>query len=234
MRRSKATRAPLSSCLSSAELSDEIGSGTLGRFLGSVAIDAAAPDSLPVRQSLIEATRNGIHEVRLVRSEPIVLDESEAMLDFVRFLRDCRSTGIWVDWQGDVLSERFEVAVRHLAPPTNGGALADRWRRTHAVSMCTLRRGGDFTAILDTRTPNLRFERHVITGDPWLKALTALSAVTHITPDDSAIDETILRVFESKRLVVRTGDSLVAVPSRPVAGLASRYIVDQRRPGRPA
>ncbi|MQY38442.1 hypothetical protein SRB17_64550 [Streptomyces sp. RB17] len=130
----------------------------------------------------------------------------------VRFLRECQSDGLRVDWRG-VGRPSYDIGLlRHLPPPAElpgEEATLAAWRAGHAYGTLYHRRGPGFVTVLDRREKGTAVR--LTLDHPGL--LAAFLRLQEPAPLD-AVDREALDLLVAERLVLAAGGWAVALPPR--------------------
>ncbi len=200
-------------CASAESVAKLIGSIPLA-----VADNSAASDVWPNLALLDRVWAAHIKELRLI-GPPIAIDETPATLDFLRFLRDARTAGLDVDWQGTVSAAIDTRSIAFLAPPTNRSCgAATQWRDLHPSGSLHWHRGPDFVVIMDMRKGDGSYIRHLIEGKRWIETFHALEAPVKRNDLSTGLERRIVAEFDKLGILATAADQLLALPFHEVAG----------------
>ena len=192
-------------------------------LVGSVPLAVAesdGPDAWPTLALLDRLWSAQVKELCLI-GPPITIDETPATLDFLRFLRDARTAGLDVDWQGTVSAAIDTRSIAFLAPPTNGSDdAATQWRDLHPASSLHWHRGPDFVVVMDMRKGDGSYIRHLIEGNRWIETFHTLEAPVTVNDLDSALERRIVTEFDKLEILATASDRLLALPFHEIAGRA--------------
>ncbi|MFG2976061.1 DUF5825 family protein [Streptomyces sp. NPDC048331] len=160
---------------------------------------------------------------QVVVDEPLPLGTGgRGAADAVRFLRDCQSRALTVDWVPDRDALPFDTGLLHHLPPpahrptpTGGSGGSDEaaaWRSRYAYGLFYHRRGPDFVTVMDRRDPSAS-ARFTIDHPALLGAFLAVQEPTALDELDTTRREAV-SLLADERLVLVTRGWVVALPPR--------------------
>ncbi|AYN38908.1 hypothetical protein D9753_08260 [Streptomyces dangxiongensis] len=133
----------------------------------------------------------------------------------VRFLRECQSLGLRVDWRATGTPAYDPALLYHLPPPTSppapAGGPAD-WRPAYGHGVLYHRRGPDFVTVLDRRERGTAV-RLTLDHPALVATFLRLLEPTPVDALDAAGHEA-LGPLVTERLVLSAGGWAVSLPPR--------------------
>lgn len=150
-----------------------------------------------------------------------------ALLEAVRFLRDCAACGVTVRWTGRCSDASIANAMTHLPPPLTPldsqlGEQLSGWRRAYRRGVYYLRKGPGFRIVHDRRSLHQKPLRMVITDERLVDALEAGETVIDI--EHSPLPAAVHHLAEAG-LMMAAGGYAVTLPYRLPAWPIPAYSV---------
>lgn len=177
---------------------------------------------------LIEALAEG-GVLEIVVARPVAIDEANAedALAFLRFLRDCGSEGVQVQWRGAMDAAVPLDLLVHLQPPDAlegcDRAALRRWWAGYRYGACYWRQGPDFVSLRDTRTGR-EAQRLTLAEPAELDLFAALQQPVRTARRRSAAHRAALAALMDEGLVLELGGWALSLAVRmrrwPVPAMA--------------
>ncbi|WP_224367102.1 RiPP maturation radical SAM C-methyltransferase [Hyalangium versicolor] len=168
----------------------------------------------PSSQQLGQFAAQGLVEIRVPWEMEIGAQHPEESIHFVRFLRDCTSHRVRVQWKGQTANTLKPRTLLHLEPPVlpeNAPEEALRtWDAEHSYGRFFWRLGQNFLTIKDMRQPR-DASRFTLERGPVYELFTQLQA-PHRLQDLSGHDREALDALLEEDLVLQLDDWFVALP----------------------
>jgi ribosomal peptide maturation radical SAM protein 1 len=168
----------------------------------------------PSAELLGQLAAQGLVEVQVPWEMEIGEQDHEVSAHFVRFLRDCTSQRLRVQWKGQMSNTLKPRVLLHLEPPmlpdTTPQEALRTWNAEHSYGRCFWRLGQNFLTIKDMRQPR-GAARFTLERGPVYELFTELAAPRRmqelVQHDREALDALI-----QEDLVLQLGDWFVALP----------------------
>ncbi len=181
-----------------------------------VTLHGQLPAVWPSSLYLAQIAARGVVEIQVPWEMEIGTQHHAEAAQFVRFLRDCASHRVKVQWKGQTADTIKPRSLFHLEPPVISEDPSTpeplrSWNEEYLYGRCFWRMGQNFLTIKDMRQPR-DASRFTLEQGPLFHLFTRITTPQRVQDLDGPDHREALDVLLEEDLALRLGDWVVALP----------------------
>lgn len=155
---------------------------------------------------------------QIIIENNIVLDETTETLEFLRYIRDCTSFGIRIEWKACISQDISLENLYHLYPPTYVSGITEKehglWKNSFEYGLLYYRQGPDFITIKDRRVNKSSINFTI--GDITLQSIIKKMDIPYLI-DSQVIDgkeRAAINLLKEHHVVINFKEKALFLPYR--------------------